>query len=64
MAQVEQQLLALQARLADPAIYADSSAGEVADLVRQEGTLKAEQAQLEERWLAQQEELEAITAPG
>ena len=64
MAQVEQALLALQARLADPEMYAGSSTGEVADLVKQEGVLKAEQSQLEERWLTQQEELEAITAPG
>ena len=64
MAQVEQDLLALQARLADPAMYAAGSTAEVADLVRQEGALKAEQSHLEERWLAQQEELEAITAPG
>ncbi|HBQ39492.1 MAG TPA: ABC transporter ATP-binding protein, partial [Halieaceae bacterium] len=60
MGQAEQALQALQARLADPALYEGDSAGEVAELVKQEGALQAEQARLEELWLAQQEELEAI----
>ncbi len=63
MGQAEQALQALQARLADPALYEGDSAGEVAELVKQEGALQAEQARLEELWLAQQEELEAITPP-
>ena len=63
MEQAEQALQALQARLADPALYEGDSAGEVAELVKQEGALQAEQARLEELWLAQQEELEAIIPP-
>jgi ATP-binding cassette, subfamily F, member 3 len=64
LAQAEQALAVLQARLADPAVYTESSTRELADLVREEGALKAQQALLEEQWLAQQEELETLTPAG
>ena len=58
----QQSLQALQSKLADGDLYAENAGGELAELLKQEGQLKAELAELENEWLAQQEALEILEA--
>jgi len=55
----ERQLGDIQARLAEPGMYSDQEREQLRLLVRDEGQLKGHQSQLEEHWLALQEQLEA-----
>jgi ATP-binding cassette subfamily F protein 3 len=61
MVKVDAALSVLQDRLADPAIYAGPTAV-LADIGREQNTLRAEKATLEAEWLQRFEELEAATA--
>ena len=61
MAKVDAALSVLQDRLADPAIYAGPTAV-LADIGREQNTLREEKATLEAEWLQRFEELEASTA--
>jgi ATP-binding cassette subfamily F protein 3 len=55
---------ALDAQLADPALYApDADRAGIDDLHRRLAGLTADIAAAEERWLLAQEELEALPAP-
>ena len=58
MAKVDTALSALQERLADPAIYEGPTAV-LADIGREQNTLRGEKAALEAEWLLRFEELEA-----
>ena len=60
MAKVDTALSALQERLADPAIYEGPTAV-LADIGREQNTLRGEKAALEAEWLLRFEELEAAT---
>ncbi|HEY7776849.1 MAG TPA: ATP-binding cassette domain-containing protein, partial [Kineobactrum sp.] len=60
MATAESALAALQAQLADPALYTDDGKAELARLLRAEGELKVRAEQLEERWLELSEALEQL----
>lgn len=62
MADVERALQEVQETLADNDLYDPSRKQELAELLQQEGELKAKADSLEELWLEQQEELEAITS--
>ena len=53
-------LQALQTKLTDGGLYGQSASNELAELVKQEGQLKRELADLENEWLEQQEALEAL----
>jgi ATP-binding cassette subfamily F protein 3 len=53
---------ALEARLADPALYTGSQAGEVPELNRRQAELAARIEEAELRWLELHETLEAIPA--
>lgn len=55
----ERQLGDIQARLSEPGMYGDQEREQLRLLVRDEGQLKGHQSQLEEHWLALQEQLEA-----
>ena len=55
----ERQLSQIQTRLAEPGMYSDQEREQLRLLVRDEGQLKGHQSQLEEQWLALQEQLEA-----
>ena len=41
-------------------LYAENASSELAELLKQEGQLKRELAELENEWLEQQEALEAL----
>ena len=56
----QQALQALQAKLADADLYEQNDGSALADVMKQEGQLKRDLADLESEWLAQQEELEAL----
>ena len=60
----QQSLQALQSKLADGDLYAENAGSELAELLKQEGQLKSEVAELENEWLAQQEALDALEASG
>ncbi|MEH6583059.1 MAG: ATP-binding cassette domain-containing protein [Halioglobus sp.] len=62
MAELEVQLESIQAQLADSELYESARRAELAELVRQEGELKARTEGLEETWLEQQHSLEELTA--
>jgi ATP-binding cassette subfamily F protein 3 len=62
MASVEQELATLQKQLADTDLYSEQRRQELADMVKREGELKTLAAQLEERWLEQQQTLEDLEA--
>ncbi|MDA8555593.1 ATP-binding cassette domain-containing protein [Luminiphilus sp.] len=53
-------LQALQTKLTDGGLYGQNASNELAELVKQEGQLKRELADLENEWLEQQEALEAL----
>ncbi len=61
MAKVDAALVALQERLADPAIYEGPTAV-LADIGREQNALREAKAALETEWLQRFEELEAATA--
>jgi ATP-binding cassette subfamily F protein 3 len=56
----QQALDALQTQLADGDLYTQSAGDELAELLKQEGQLKRELAEIEGEWLEQQEALEAL----
>jgi len=56
----QQALDALQTQLADGDLYTQSAGDELAELLKQEGQLKRELAEVEGEWLEQQEALEAL----
>ena len=56
----QQALEALQTQLADGDLYAQSAGDQLAELLKQEGQLKRELADIEGEWLEQQEALEAL----
>ena len=58
----QQALDSLQAQLADGDLYTQSAGDELAELLKQEGQLKRELADIESEWLAQQEALDALEA--
>jgi ATP-binding cassette subfamily F protein 3 len=60
----QQSLQALQSKLADGDLYAENAGSELAELLKQEGQLKSELAELENEWFAQQEALDALEAYG
>ena len=55
---LQTQLAALQTELADPAIYEAEQRERLAEVVRNEGALKAELDEVEELWMDQQEALD------
>ena len=55
---LQTQLAALQTELADPAIYEAEQRERLAEVVRNEGALKAELDEVEELWMEQQEALD------
>ena len=61
MEKFQQELRALEERLADPAIYEGSRSGELQQLLRTQGTLRQQLGESEEAWLAASEELERET---
>jgi ATP-binding cassette, subfamily F, member 3 len=61
MAKLEGELAAIEARLADPALYAGGGR-EAAELTQQQGRLRAQHAALEAEWLSLYEQLEALAA--
>jgi ATP-binding cassette subfamily F protein 3 len=60
MGEIDRELEALQASLADAGLYADDRREELAALLQQEGQLKSRAAELEERWFEQQQALEEL----
>jgi len=60
MARMQKDLAALDARLADPAMYDASRSGEVAKLLKEQGELKKKLARMEEEWLAASEQLATL----
>jgi ATP-binding cassette subfamily F protein 3 len=60
MAEVEQALAQVQQTLGESDIYGETRKDELADCLRREGELKSRATELDERWLQQQEELEAL----
>jgi ATP-binding cassette subfamily F protein 3 len=61
LAKVSDELRELDARLADPAFYHAGGEDEVAVVLKRRGELAQQVESLEARWLALQEELEALT---
>jgi ATP-binding cassette subfamily F protein 3 len=55
------QLTALEARLADPALYAGGRSDEAAKLEREQRELRGRVAKVEEEWLAAADQLEATS---
>ena len=55
---LQSKLEALQTELADPAMYEVEQRDRLADVVKQEGAIKAELETIEELWMEQQEALE------
>ena len=64
MQEAETELAELQDQLADNTLYDDERAAELARLLQREGELKIRASELEEQWLAQQQELEELEAAG
>jgi ATP-binding cassette subfamily F protein 3 len=62
--QVGRELDELQQRLAEPGLYSAGQKPELESLLRREGELKAASSELEERWLEDQQALEALEAGG
>lgn len=62
METLQAELSVIQQSLADPGLYQDDRKTELATLVRNEGTIKAQLAAAEELWLKQQDELDALEA--
>ena len=62
MTAAEQTLAKLQEQLADPELYTDGSKDALGRLLKEEGELKTQAAQLEERWLELQQTLEELNA--
>jgi ATP-binding cassette subfamily F protein 3 len=60
MAKLQKELSAIDAKLADPAMYEANRGGEVALLLKDQGELKKKLAAAEEEWLAASEQLEAL----
>jgi ATP-binding cassette subfamily F protein 3 len=56
----QQSLQALQRKLAEGDLYHENAGSELAELLKQEGRLKSEVAELENEWLEQQAALEAL----
>ena len=61
MAKLDAELATLETRLADPALYAGGGK-EAAELVQQQGRLRAQHGELEAEWLSLYEQLEALAA--
>jgi ATP-binding cassette subfamily F protein 3 len=61
MAKLTARKLAVDARLADPAIYDDANKDELKSLILDQANLAKEMEQLETEWLVQQEALEQLT---
>jgi ATP-binding cassette subfamily F protein 3 len=61
---IGEELTALQARLADSAIYEESNKAELAELLQREGELKSRAEALEEEWLTAQDALDSATGQG
>ena len=55
---LQSKLEALQTELADPAMYEAEQRDRLAEVVKQEGAIKAELETVEELWMEQQEALE------
>ncbi|MCL4104436.1 UNVERIFIED_CONTAM: hypothetical protein GTU68_047398 [Idotea baltica] len=60
MEKTENELSKIQAQLADTDIYAGDRKLDLAELLKQEGEVKARAEQLEESWFSQQQELESL----
>ena len=60
MAEVADALETLQLQLADGDIYSEKNKAQLAVLLQQEGELKCRGEELDEAWLALQEELESL----
>jgi ATP-binding cassette subfamily F protein 3 len=61
LAAVEAEQARLQSKLADTALYSAERKQDLAELLRREGELKSQAAQLEETWLEQQQALEELS---
>jgi ATP-binding cassette subfamily F protein 3 len=62
MAGTETSLAELDAQLADPELYEASGSEQLSELLLRQGRLRKELTQLEENWLALQEQLEGASA--
>jgi ATP-binding cassette subfamily F protein 3 len=62
MAKVNVRKASIDARLADPGVYAEGARDSLQSLVSDQAFVARELAQLEEEWLEQQQKLEALTA--
>jgi ATP-binding cassette subfamily F protein 3 len=62
LGEVQEKLAAIEARLADPQLYEAVRKDELKQLLAEQSTLKAREAQLEEAWLERLETLEALQA--
>jgi ATP-binding cassette subfamily F protein 3 len=60
MTKVEGKLAEIQQRLGDTELYSEERRAELAQLVKNEGELKATAEQLEEQWLELQQTLEDL----
>ncbi len=58
LTEVSTQLQQLETSLADSDIYQQANADRLREILKQQGTLRTEQTQLEEQWMEQQEALE------
>jgi ATP-binding cassette, subfamily F, member 3 len=61
MTKAESELTDIQTRLGDSALYEAEAREELAKLVKREGELKSQHAELEETWLELQQELEELS---
>ena len=61
MSEVALALQALREQLSDTQLYTDANKQVLADLLKREGELKIQAAQLDDLWLEQQQELEELT---
>jgi ATP-binding cassette subfamily F protein 3 len=62
MAKLNAQKSAIDARLADPAIYGETQKDALKTLILDQAYVARELAQLETEWLEQQQKLEQVTA--
>ncbi|MEE4203000.1 MAG: ATP-binding cassette domain-containing protein [Halieaceae bacterium] len=60
MEALQTRLTSIQQSLADPELYESHRKAELAELVRDEGEVKTKLAEIEEQWLQQQDELDAL----
>ena len=60
MAELDSRLGGLEARLTDTELYDAARKRELDTLLREEGELRRRASELEETWLEQQEQLEAL----